>query len=173
MSTIPGNIMSSLLGVVYKCIARVNNSIIKKAMNVWCFHGIALKSDNKKFIVYKLLAIETSYLATNSACFYLSRWRITVGCWDAMFDYYVTTTKTMRASGPTFPSLSILNNHHWRCMHCILDFSHDEHNWYRFRTWQTRLIWENITRVATHAFPIVCIIGQSSIYDIYTHPAYL
>ena len=37
-------------------------------MNEWRFYGIALKTDNKKFIVYIpaiVLANETSYLATN------------------------------------------------------------------------------------------------------------
>ena len=69
LSAIPGNITSSLPGVVYECVARVNNATGNELV---MFPGIALKTDNKKFIVYRpaiLLAIETSYLATNNACF--------------------------------------------------------------------------------------------------------
>ena len=62
-------------------------------MNEWCFHGIALKMDNKKFIVYRpaiLLAIETSYLATVKQCMFLycslSSWKRAVGRRDAVFN---------------------------------------------------------------------------------------
>ena len=46
-------------------------------MNEWCFHGIALKTDIKKFIVNIpaiVLANETSYLATNSALWVHVEW---------------------------------------------------------------------------------------------------
>jgi len=48
-----------------------------------------------------------------------------------------------------------------------MDFSRDEHDWYGFRMWQTRLIRirENIKRVGLRECPYVCIRGQSSIYD--------
>ena len=36
---IPGNITSSLPGVVYECVVRVNNAIGNEE---WCFHGIEL-----------------------------------------------------------------------------------------------------------------------------------
>ena len=46
-----------------------------------------------------------------------------------------------------------------------MDFSRDEHNWYGFLMWWTRLIRENIKRVPLRARPYVCIRGQSSIYN--------
>jgi len=46
-----------------------------------------------------------------------------------------------------------------------MDFLRDEHDWYGFRAWQTRLIRENIKRVGLCECPYVCIRGQSSIYD--------
>ena len=50
LSVIPGNITSSLLGIVYKCVARVNNAIGNEQV-MFRIHGIMLKTDNKKFIV--------------------------------------------------------------------------------------------------------------------------
>jgi len=46
-----------------------------------------------------------------------------------------------------------------------MDFSRDEHDWYGFHTWQTRLIRGNIERVGLRECPYVSIRGQSSIYD--------
>ena len=63
LSVIPGNITSLLPGIVYECVARVNDAI----GNERCFHGITLKMDNKKFIILRPaipLANKLSYLAT-------------------------------------------------------------------------------------------------------------
>ena len=50
LSVIPGNITSLLPGIVYECVARVNSAIGNERV---MFHGITLKTDNKKFIVYR------------------------------------------------------------------------------------------------------------------------
>ena len=57
-------------------------------MNKWYFHGIALKTDNKKFtcIEYKPSILLANELATNSAHFSPSPWRMAVGHRDAAFD---------------------------------------------------------------------------------------